>query len=59
MDHPPALTSTRAAAPPPPPANIGKSIGLTTFIATQPAFHRSFARSENLADISAKAQVGG
>lgn len=38
-------------------ANVGKSVGLTTFIATQPAFHRSFARGENLADISAKAQV--
>jgi glutamate N-acetyltransferase/amino-acid N-acetyltransferase len=38
-------------------ANVGKSIGLATFIATQPAFHRSFARSENLADISAKAQA--
>lgn len=38
-------------------ANVGKSVGLATFIATQPAFHRSFARSENLAHISAKAQA--
>ncbi|GAB4813666.1 hypothetical protein N2152v2_000712 [Parachlorella kessleri] len=38
-------------------ANVGKSVGLTTHIATQPAFHRSFARGENLADISAKAQA--
>jgi len=38
-------------------ANIGKSVGLTTYISTQPAFHRSFARSENLADVSAKAQA--
>lgn len=38
-------------------ANVGKSVGLATFIATQPAFHRSFAKTENLADISAKAQA--
>ncbi|KAL4859390.1 Protein strawberry notch 1 [Chlorella vulgaris] len=38
-------------------ANVGKSIGLTTFIATQPAFHRSFCLRENLADISAKTQA--
>jgi hypothetical protein len=31
--------------------------GLTTFIATQPAFHRSFCLRENLADISAKTQA--
>ena len=54
---PPPLPPPRAPLPPL-PANIGKSIGLTTFIATQPAFHRSFACHENLADISAKAQVG-
>ncbi|KAL4425099.1 hypothetical protein ABPG77_010413 [Micractinium sp. CCAP 211/92] len=38
-------------------ANVGKSIGLTTFIATQPAFHRSFCLRENIADISAKTQA--
>lgn len=38
-------------------ANVGKSVGLTTYISTQPAFHRSFAVSENLADISAKSQA--
>lgn len=38
-------------------ANVGKSVGLTTYIATQPAFHKSFAKSENIADISAKAQA--
>ena len=38
-------------------ANVGKSVGLTTYIATQPAFHKSFAKTENLADISAKAQA--
>ena len=32
--------------------------GLTTFIATQPAFHRSFCLRENMADISAKTQAG-
>ena len=31
--------------------------GLTTFIATQPAFHRSFCLRENMADISAKTQA--
>lgn len=38
-------------------ANVGKSVGLTTYIATQPAFYKSFAKSENIADISAKAQA--
>ena len=38
-------------------ANIGKSIGLTTYISTQPSFGKSFARGENLADITAKAQA--
>lgn len=40
-------------------ANIGKSCGLATYISTEPAFQRSFCRGENLADISAKTQVGG
>lgn len=39
-------------------ANVGKSMGLTTYIATQPVFLKSFTRSENLADINAKSQVG-
>ena len=38
-------------------ANVGKSIGLTTYIATQPVFLNSFIRCENLADINAKTQV--
>ena len=38
-------------------ANVGKSMGLTTYIATQPVFLKSFTRSENLADINAKSQV--
>lgn len=37
-------------------ANVGKSVGLATYVATQPAFHKSFARGQNLADISAKSQ---
>lgn len=38
-------------------ANVGKSVGLTTYISTQPAFYKSFARAENIADISAKSQA--
>lgn len=34
-----------------------RAVGLTTFIATQPAFHRSFCLRENMADISAKTQA--
>lgn len=38
-------------------ANVGKSVGLTTFIVTEPAFQKSFCRAENMADISAKTQA--
>jgi hypothetical protein len=38
-------------------ANVGKSIGLTTYVSTSPSIHKSFALGENLADISAKGQV--
>ena len=38
-------------------ANVGKSMGLTTYISTQPAFCKSFAKAENIADISAKSQA--
>lgn len=38
-------------------SNIGKSVGVTTYVATHPAFMRSFAIGENLADINAKGQV--
>lgn len=38
-------------------ANVGKSMGLATYIATTPAFQRSFAKNENLADLNAKGQV--
>ena len=38
-------------------SNVGKSVGVTTYVATHPAFMRSFAVGENLADINAKGQV--
>ena len=38
-------------------ANVGKSVGLTTYISTQPSFGASFATRGNLADITAKAQA--
>ncbi|GAQ91071.1 DUF647 domain containing protein [Klebsormidium nitens] len=38
-------------------ANVGKSIGLTTYVSTSPSIHKSFALGENLADISAKGQA--
>lgn len=38
-------------------SNVGKSVGVTTYVATHPAFMRSFAKGENLADINAKGQV--
>eukprot|EP00873_Tetraselmis_striata_P035330 jgi/Tetstr1/455594/TSEL_042406.t1 len=40
--------------PSPTSAMVGKSIGLTTHVATQPAFHKSFACGETMAEISAK-----
>lgn len=38
-------------------ANVGKSVGLATHISTQPSFVKNFARQDNLADLTAKAQV--
>ena len=38
-------------------ANVGKSIGLTTYVSTQPAVLKSFAKGENVAELSAKQQV--
>jgi len=38
-------------------ANVGKAVGLTTYISTQPSFGASFARGANLADVTAKAQA--
>lgn len=38
-------------------ANVGKSIGLATALATTPAFNKSFARTENMADVTAKLQA--
>ena len=35
-------------------ANVGKSVGITCSISTQPSFFKSFAKNENLADIAAK-----
>ncbi len=40
-------------------ANVGKAVGLTTFIATGPAFQQALCSANNLADITAKTQVGG
>lgn len=38
-------------------ANVGKSVGLATHISTQPSFVKNFARQDNLADLTAKAQA--
>ena len=38
-------------------ANVGKSVGLATYVACTPAFQRSFACNENLADLNAKGQA--
>eukprot|EP00897_Mesotaenium_endlicherianum_P008588 jgi/Mesen1/7758/ME000408S06867 len=38
-------------------ANVGKSIGSFAYLATTPAIHRTFARADNLADVSAKGQA--
>lgn len=39
-------------------AMVGRSMGYTTHVATQPAINKSFAKGEHLAEISAKTQVG-
>eukprot|EP00898_Chlorokybus_atmophyticus_P000753 jgi/Chlat1/1679/Chrsp127S01915 len=38
-------------------ANVGKSIGLVTYLATNPPFMKTFALEENLGDITAKGQA--
>lgn len=38
-------------------ANVGKSIGVSTSMSITPAIHRSFALTDNMADISAKMQA--
>ncbi|RAL43603.1 hypothetical protein DM860_017346 [Cuscuta australis] len=38
-------------------ANIAKQISLACYLATGTAVHRSFARSDNLGEVSAKAQI--
>eukprot|EP00850_Spirogloea_muscicola_P020346 SM000213S06811 [mRNA] locus=s213:49493:53314:- [translate_table: standard] len=37
--------------------NVARSIALAAYMATTPSIHRSFALTENLADVSAKGQV--
>jgi len=37
--------------------NMGKSVGLSIALATQPAFHKKFALVDNMADITAKSQA--
>jgi len=37
--------------------NVGKSVGLSIALATQPAFHKKFSLSDNMADITAKSQA--
>ena len=37
--------------------NVGKSVGLSVALATQPAFHKKFALADNMADITAKSQA--
>ena len=37
--------------------NVGKSVGLSIALATQPAFHKKFALADNMADITAKSQA--
>lgn len=39
-------------------ANLGKAIALAAFVATAPAFQQALCRGGNLADITAKNQVG-
>lgn len=38
-------------------ANVGKAVGLTTYVSTNPAFQKSLCRGENLADLTAKTQA--
>jgi hypothetical protein len=39
-------------------ASVGRAVGLTTFVATQPAFMQALCKSGNMADLFAKTQVG-
>lgn len=38
-------------------ANIGKAVSITAYASTQPAIMRSFARMDNLADVTARCQA--
>lgn len=40
-------------------ANLGKAIALAAFVATAPAFQQALCAGNNLADLTAKNQVGG
>ena len=38
-------------------ANIGKAVSITAYASTQPAIMRSFARDDNIADVTARCQA--
>ncbi|MEW5318995.1 MAG: hypothetical protein WDW38_010173 [Sanguina aurantia] len=38
-------------------ANIGRAVGLTAFVATQPAFQQALCTGGNLADLTSKSQI--
>lgn len=40
-------------------SNVGRAVGLTTFVSTQPAFQAALCASGNMADLASKTQVGG
>lgn len=39
-------------------SNVGRAVGLTTFVSTQPAFQQALCASGNMADLASKTQVG-
>jgi Vitamin B6 photo-protection and homoeostasis len=38
-------------------ANVGKAVSITAYASTQPAIMRSFARDDNIADVTARCQA--
>jgi hypothetical protein len=38
-------------------SNVGRAVGLTTFVSTQPAFQQALCASGNMADLASKTQV--
>jgi hypothetical protein len=40
-------------------SNVGRAVGLTTFVSTQPAFQQALCASGNMADLASKTQVRG